>query len=124
MVPRIWATGFCCGMSAPAVPLCRSGRQPAGLARPATSFHLRAQMKGGKAKGPNTACSRKLRGHKRIRLIQSRSTRRAGAPSNGDPGDRVARDGTAVTNRVVVAEAIDRIVFRPFALVTFIWARK
>jgi hypothetical protein len=31
------------------------GREPAGLARPATSFHLLAQMKGGKAKCLNAS---------------------------------------------------------------------
>jgi hypothetical protein len=40
------------------------GRQPAGLARPATSFHLLAQMKGGKAKCPNASDPTELHGWK------------------------------------------------------------
>ena len=37
-----------------------SGREPAGLARPATSFHLLAQMKGGKAKCLNASPSDRI----------------------------------------------------------------
>jgi hypothetical protein len=41
-----------------------SGREPAGLARPATSFHLLAQMKGGKAKCLNASDPTELHGWK------------------------------------------------------------
>ena len=91
-------------------------------------FHLRAQMKVTKAKGlTRSESSAPARGFGRRRAVQLVATRVRDEERMhrlfvlDDLSIQVTRD---FANRVLWPERADQIVFRPFALVTFIWARK
>src|SRR6267142_2667275 len=89
--------------------VCRWAREPVGLARRATYFHLLAQMKVGKAKCLNASDPIELHG-KKIRLMTSGSV-----PAPARPPRRLARNESASARRVStltqqphpLAEALD-----------------
>jgi hypothetical protein len=101
-------------------------QQPAGFARPATYFHLLAQMKVGKAKGLNTIWSETTCHRVRLMQVEDSSNRRLGLAFlwklNTAPSDRVI---CPLNSRLgSLATGTSQIVFRPSSLVTFFWASR
>ena len=104
------------------------GRQPVGLARRATYFHLLAQMKVGKAKCPNASDPIELHG-KKVRLMTSGSVQPLARPSQKTREKRERLDATGqhldpTATPSCRSFGLGSLAFRHFALPPFICASK
>jgi len=104
------------------------GGSPPDFARRATSFHLLAQIKGGKAKCPNASDPTELHGNK-IRLMSSGSVPPLARPSQKtcEKRERLGATGQhpdATATPSCRSFGLESLAFGHFALVTFICASK
>ena len=104
------------------------GESPPDFARQATSFHLLAQIKGGKAKCPNASDPTELHG-KKVRLMAMCSIPSFARPTQKTCGKRERLDVTgqqpdATATPFSRSFGLESLAFRHFALPTFICASK